>query len=66
MSKQDPNKLPNLGKVLANNLKEVGIESVNDLIALGSENAFIRLFTVDNSSCINKLFALEGAIQGIR
>jgi len=33
---------------------------------IGSENTFIRLRTVDGESCINKLFALEGAVQEIR
>jgi DNA transformation protein and related proteins len=58
--------LPNIGKVLADNLKICGIETVDDLINMGSENAFLRLATVDNDACINKLYALEGAIQGIR
>lgn len=66
MNEKSLNKLPNIGNVLADNLKEVDIKTANELIALGSKNAFIRLFTVDNSSCIHKLFALEGAIQGIR
>lgn len=66
MNEQSLNKLPNIGKVLADSLKEVGIETANDLITCGSENAFIRLFTVDNNSCLSKLFALEGAVQGIR
>jgi DNA transformation protein len=36
------------------------------LKSLGSENAFIRLKTVDSGACINELMGLEGAIQGIR
>lgn len=32
----------------------------------GSENAFIRLMTVDEGACLNMLCALEGAIQGVR
>lgn len=58
--------LPNIGKILSERLIEVGIETVQSLKTTGSENAFIRLLTVDNNSCINELFALEGAIQNIR
>ena len=34
---------------------------------MGSENAIIKIATIKNSgACINMLYALEGAIQGIR
>ena len=59
-------KIPNIGKTLAEKLKLVGIENANQLINVGAENAFIKLKTVDNDACINMLYAIEGAIQGIR
>lgn len=59
--------LPNIGKTLAAKLNAVGIENENDLKNIGSENAIIRIATIENSgACINMLYALEGAIQGIR
>jgi len=58
--------LPNIGKVLAKKLEIVGIDTVEKLQSIGSENAFIRLKTIDSEACINSLCALEGAIQGIR
>ncbi|GHS98309.1 hypothetical protein FACS1894139_16540 [Planctomycetales bacterium] len=58
--------LPNIGKVIAANLREVGIETPEDLKAIGSENAFIRLETMDEGACINELLGLEGAILGVR
>ncbi|GHV69422.1 competence protein TfoX [Bacteroidia bacterium] len=58
--------LPNIGKVIAARLREVGIETPEDLKTIGSENAFIRLKTVDEGACINELLGLEGAIQGVR
>lgn len=58
--------MPNIGKVLSDRLKQVDIKTPSELISVGSENAFIRLLTVDKTACINELFALEGAIQGIR
>lgn len=60
-------KLPNIGPTLAGKLELVGITTKHDLIKVGSENAIIRLSTLDESGCcINMLYALEGAIQGIR
>ena len=58
--------LPNIGKTLANKLQAVGITDEQELKALGSENAIIKIATQDDSACINMLYALEGAIQGIR
>ena len=58
--------LPNIGRVLAEKLKVVGVGTAEKLQSIGSENTFIRLKTIDNDVCINTLCALEGAIQGIR
>jgi DNA transformation protein len=58
--------MANLGKVLAQKLEEVGISNSSQLKAVGAEEAFARLATLDFSACINMLYALEGAIQGIR
>jgi DNA transformation protein len=58
--------LPNIGKVLAGKLNAAGIGTVEKLRSIGSENAFIRLKTIDSGACLHSLCALEGAIQGIR
>ena len=58
--------LPNIGKVLAEKLKIVGVDTAEKLQSIGSENTFIRLKTIDSDVCINTLCALEGAIQRIR
>ena len=59
--------LPNIGKVLAEKLKCVGIENEHDLKSVGSENAIIKIATLENNDvCINMLYALEGAVQNIR
>ncbi len=59
--------LPNIGKTLAKKLNLVGIENEKVLKEIGSENAIIKIATNENSgACINMLYALEGAIQGIR
>lgn len=59
--------LPNIGKTLAEKLNSVGIENEKILKDIGSKNAIIKIATIENSgACINMLYALEGAIQGIR
>ena len=58
--------LPNIGKVVAEKLKEVGINTPEQLVAIGAEQAFIRLQTVDKGACLSMLCGLEGAVQGIR
>ena len=59
--------LPNIGKTLAEKLSLVGIANEQELKKIGSENALIKIATIENSgACINMLYALEGAIQGIR
>ena len=59
-------KLPNIGKVLSKQLNDVGISTVDDLIDMGSREAWLKIREVDESACFNRLMALEGAIQNIR
>lgn len=58
--------LTNIGKTLSDKLNQAGIETADDLKAIGVENTFIKLKTIDNDAGLNMLFAIEGAIQGIR
>ena len=59
-------KLPNIGKVVEKQLNEVGINTVDDLINIGSKEAWLKIKKIDGSAYINRLMALEGAIQNIR
>ena len=59
-------KLPNIGKVLEKQLNDVGINTRDDLINLGSKEAWLKIKEIDDSACLNRLMALEGAIQNIR
>ena len=56
----------NIGSTLSDKLLSAGIDSIEELKSSGSENAFIRIRTIDPSACLNMLYALEGAIQDIR
>ena len=59
--------LPNIGITLAEKLNLIGVKNKQELKELGSEKAIIKIATIENSgACINMLYALEGAIQGIR
>lgn len=59
-------KLPNIGKVLEEQLNDVGINIIDELIDIGSKEAWLKIKEIDESACINRLMALEGAIQNIR
>lgn len=64
--KIDLTQLPNIGKVVAEKLIQVGISTPEELKAIGSEQAFIRIQTIDETACFSMLQGLEGAIQGVR
>lgn len=58
--------LPNLGKTLEGQLNEVGITNYDQLKDIGSQQAWLRIKEIDESACANRLYALEGAIKGIK
>lgn len=58
--------LPNIGEKLEEQLNETGIETIDQLKESGSKEAWLNIKAIDSSACINRLYALEGAIQGIR
>jgi DNA transformation protein and related proteins len=55
--------MPNIGPQIERKLNEVGIFTPEELIHTGSETAFIKIKTVDQTACLNMLLALEGAVQ---
>jgi len=58
--------MPNVGPVLASNLRAVGIETPAELIGVGSKDAFARIReSEDPGACLHMLYGLEGAVQGI-
>lgn len=59
--------LPNIGTVLANHLKRIGIESPEQFQAVGAERAFLEIRArVDSTACLHLLEALAGAEAGVR
>ncbi len=58
--------LPNIGKEVERQLNEAGINTYDELCACGAENAWLKIQKNDASACIHRLYALEGAIQGVK
>lgn len=58
--------LPNIGEKLEKQLNEVSINTFDELKNIGSKEAWLRIKTIDKSACIHRLYAIEGAIQGIK
>ena len=47
-------------------LKQVGIQTGEELKAMGSRQAWLEIQKIDVSACINRLLSLEGAVRGIK
>lgn len=59
-------KLPNIGKTIEEQLAQVGISTVDELVKIGAKAAWLRIQEIDESACIHRLMALEGAIQSVK
>ena len=57
-----PAKLRNIGPKSAAQLRQVGVRTLDDLRALGSLEAFVKLKRAGFKPSLNLLYALEGAI----
>ena len=58
--------MPNIGKVVEEQLIKAGVDTPEKLIETGSEEAWIKLKAIDPSSCLMKLYGLEGAVRRIK
>lgn len=59
-------KLPNIGKTVEEQLAQVGISTADELREIGAKAAWLKIQEIDESACIHRLMALEGAIQGVK
>lgn len=66
MSNKPVSQLPNIGDVIAKELENVGIATQDDLSQIGSAKALYKIKGASSHGCYNMLYALEGAIQGVR
>ena len=58
--------MKNIGKVVAQQLIEVGIDTPAKLKEIGAKAAWLKIQSIDESACIHRLYSLEGAIEGIK
>jgi len=59
--------LPNIGEVLAERLRAVGIRTDTELLKIGDAAAFRRLrATLPDDACTHTRLALAGAVRGVR
>jgi DNA transformation protein len=59
--------LPNIGEVLADKLASAGFTCYDDLASHGSVEVTLKIRAgVDPGACYNMLYAIEGAIRGVR
>jgi DNA transformation protein len=59
-------KLNNIGERVEEQLNQVGIYSEEELQLIGAKEAWLRIQSIDESACIHRLLALEGAICGVK
>lgn len=59
-------KLPNIGKTVEQQLMQAGIQTCEELKAVGAKEAWLRIQAFDPSACIHRLMALEGAIEEMK
>jgi DNA transformation protein len=55
----------NIGPALAHDLRAVGIDNLDDLRALGAQEAWRRLYAAGSRDCLSSFLALEGAVRGV-
>ncbi len=56
-------KLPNIGEVIEKQLNTIGIYTPEQLVSIGSKEAFFRIEIIDNTVCLHMLYALQGAVE---
>ena len=57
--------LKNIGKTIEKRLIEAGIHNAEELAALGSREAFVRLKAVSPGVCMVHLYPLQAALDGV-
>lgn len=63
----DVETLPNIGKVLAQRLRQAGIKTDTALRKLGDAQAFLALrASLPDDACVHTRLALAGAVRGVR
>ena len=59
-------KLPNIGKTVEEQLLQAGVTTAGELKSTGAKAAWLKIQEIDETACIHRLLALEGAIRGVK
>ena len=58
--------LPNVGPVLEEDLRKIGVETPEQLRELGAKEAWLRIrLQVDGGACLHLLQGIEAAVEGV-
>ena len=60
------NSMRNIGKEMETKLVSIGICSAEELVEIGSKEAFLRLRKEYSNICLVHLYTLQGAIDSIK
>lgn len=56
----------NIGSVVANQLRQVGIDTPEKLRQIGAKQAWLKVQEIDSSACIHRLYSFQGAILSVK
>lgn len=56
----------NIGKTVALQLRQVGIDTPEKLKKVGAKKAWLKIQEIDESACIHRLYGLQGAIMAVK
>lgn len=59
-------KLSNIGKVVEEQLNQIGVFTAEELRTIGSKQAWLKIQEIDETACVHRLMALEGALRGVK
>lgn len=62
----DFTELLNIGEELNRQIHHVGVHDLKTLHKLGSKKVWLKIKKEDASACINRLYAIEGAILNVK
>jgi DNA transformation protein len=57
--------LPGIGPDTARLLNKVGIHTPEELESEGAKQAWLKIYGIDSSACVQRLYGLQAAISGV-
>lgn len=56
----------NIGKAVALQLRQVGIDTPEKLKKAGAKKAWLKIQEIDETACIHRLYGLQGALMAVK